>query len=170
MPEADNDEMVIRPAEPADAMAVARVHVCSWQAAYRGLLPREYLDTLRPEDRASRYDFATTDPATPYTLVAQADGEIVGFATTCAGGELCALYVAPQFWGKGFGAALISAARARLLELGFKTAHLWLLEGNQRAAHFYQRDGWKPDGQTRTDTVWGITVNEVRYERSKLTP
>ncbi len=53
--------MLLRPAEPADAMAVARVHVRSWQAAYRGLLPDAYLDGLRPEDRAARYDFATED-------------------------------------------------------------------------------------------------------------
>jgi hypothetical protein len=46
--------MLLRPAEPADAMAVARVHVRSWQAAYSTLLPAEYLDQLRPEDRAQR--------------------------------------------------------------------------------------------------------------------
>jgi GNAT superfamily N-acetyltransferase len=36
---------------------VACVHVRSWQAAYRGLLPDEYLDGLRAEDRANRYTF-----------------------------------------------------------------------------------------------------------------
>jgi hypothetical protein len=36
--------MLLRPAEPADAMAVARVHVRAWQIAYRTLLPDEYLD------------------------------------------------------------------------------------------------------------------------------
>lgn len=38
-------------------MAVARVHVRSWQVAYRGLIPDGYLDRLCPEDRAVRYDF-----------------------------------------------------------------------------------------------------------------
>ena len=36
--------MLLRPAEPADAMDVARVHVRAWQVAYRNLLPDEYLD------------------------------------------------------------------------------------------------------------------------------
>jgi hypothetical protein len=31
--------MLLRRAEPGDAMDVARVHVRSWQAGYRGLLP-----------------------------------------------------------------------------------------------------------------------------------
>ena len=51
--------MLLRPAEPVDAMAVARVHVRSWQVGYRGLLPDAYLDGLRAEERAERYDFAS---------------------------------------------------------------------------------------------------------------
>ncbi|HEY1808803.1 MAG TPA: hypothetical protein VGG42_09585 [Acidobacteriaceae bacterium] len=42
--------MNLRLAEPPDAMAAARVHVRSWQAAYRGLMPDAFLDQLRPED------------------------------------------------------------------------------------------------------------------------
>jgi hypothetical protein len=62
--------MLLRPAEPGDAIAVARVHVRSWQAAYRTLLPDDYLDQLRPKDRAGKYEFANPDPAKPYTIVA----------------------------------------------------------------------------------------------------
>lgn len=35
--------MRLRPAQPEDALAVARVHVRSWQAAYRGLLPDDHI-------------------------------------------------------------------------------------------------------------------------------
>jgi len=61
--------MLLRPAEPADAMGVARVHVRSWQAAYRGLLPDAYLDGLRAEDRAQRYRFASEDVRDPATVL-----------------------------------------------------------------------------------------------------
>ena len=47
-----------RLAVPGDEQAVAVVHVRSWQVAYRGLMPDEYLDGLRPQDRADRYTFA----------------------------------------------------------------------------------------------------------------
>jgi len=91
----------IRPAEPDDALAVARVHVRSWQVAYRTLLPDEYLDGLRPEERAGRYVFGSLDPLTPATIVASEAGAIRGFATTAPArdadvpdhGELWALYV-----------------------------------------------------------------------------
>ena len=48
--------MFLRPAEPGDASAVALVHVRAWQTRYRKLLPDEYLDGLRPEERARAPD------------------------------------------------------------------------------------------------------------------
>lgn len=154
-------------------MEVARVHVRSWQAAYRGLLPKAYLDELRAEDRAARYDFATNDPAKPYTLVGAEGTSISGFATTCPArdadlakaGELAALYVDPALWGRGFGVLLVVAARTRLVEQGFRRACLWVLEGNTRADRFYRADGWTPDGKRKSDEVWGVAVQEVRYQR-----
>ncbi len=165
--------MEIRPAVPEDALAVARVHVQSWQAAYRGLLPDEYLDALRPEDRAPHYDFTHTDPATPNTLVAVETDEVLGFATTMPSrdetlanyGELSALYVAPEHWRKGIGTMLIAAAYKHLVRRGYRDALLWILAGNTRAEHFYQMDGWRPDGVRRSETVWGVTVDELRYVR-----
>lgn len=157
---------------------MARVHVRSWQAAYRTLLPDDYLDRLRPEDRAEKYDFANLDPLKPQTIVATEAGLVHGFATTApsrdpdltAHGELYALYVDPPHWGRGLGVALVSAARVRLSELGFRNAVLWVLAGNVRAERFYQHDGWASDGLRRTDTVWGVTVDEVRYLRALETP
>ncbi len=165
--------MQLRPAQPADALAIAQVHVRSWQAAYRTLLPDDYLDQLRPEDRAPHYDFSHTDPAKPQTLVATDASSILGFATTMpardpdlAGfGELCALYVDPTHWSQGIGLALVSAARASLLQQGFRNALLWVLAGNLRADRFYQLDGWIPDGTRRTESLWNITVQEIRYQR-----
>jgi GNAT superfamily N-acetyltransferase len=165
--------MLLRAAESADTMSVAGVHVRSWQSAYRGLLPGEYLDKLRPEDRAEGYDFVTRDPQRPQTIVAVEAGSIRGFATTApsrdsdlAGyAELYALYVDPGYWGHGMGKALISAARERLVVLGFANALLWVLMGNVRADRFYRKDQWTPDGLQRKDTVWGVAVNEVRYRR-----
>src|SRR5882724_4717212 len=58
-------DVELRHAEPSDAMAVAQVHVRSWQVAYRKLMPDEYLDQLRPEDRAQEYNFGNLDPLQP---------------------------------------------------------------------------------------------------------
>ena len=154
-------------------MSVARVHVRAWQSAYRGLLPDEYLDHLRPEERAEKYDFVTRDPQKPQTIVAVVEGTICGFATTAPSrdadlaeyGELAALNIDPDYWRRGIGTALLSTARERLTGLGYENALLWVLVGNVRADHFYRKDQWAPDDLHRTDTVWGVTVNEIRYRR-----
>jgi GNAT superfamily N-acetyltransferase len=165
--------MIIRLAVSQDAQKIAEVHVRSWQAAYRGLLPAEYLDNLRPEDRASHYDFSHADQQKPRTLVAEIDGLIAAFATTRPAeeadlpgfGELCALYASPEFWNRGVGVALVRAARAQMLEQGFRSAALWLLKGNERGERFYRRDGWLPDGTNKSDRLWGVDVEDFRYVR-----
>jgi GNAT superfamily N-acetyltransferase len=164
----------VRRAEPNDAPEVARVHVRSWQVAYRGLIADDYLDSLRPEDRAARYHFGQIDANAPLTLVATSNGTIAGFATVGpardedvdGAGELLALYVDPPWWGSGIGRTLVSAARDRLVGAGHAAAVLWVLVGNERAQRFYGIDGWAPDGARRHDEVWGLLVDEVRYRRS----
>ena len=43
---------------------------------------------------------------------------------------------------------------------------LWVLVDNVRAERFYAKDGWAPDGTQRTDTVWGVQVNDQRFRRT----
>jgi GNAT superfamily N-acetyltransferase len=165
--------LIVRPASLHDAADVAGVHVRSWKSAYRGLLPAQYLDELRPEDRMARYTLGATDPGLPSTMVAVADGVICGFATIgprrdseeTDGGEVLALYVDPDAWGRGIGRRLIAEARANLSQRGFAQAVLWVLAGNNRAHRFYQADGWLPDDRRRTEEIWGVLVHESRYRR-----
>jgi GNAT superfamily N-acetyltransferase len=147
--------------------------VRSWQSAYKGLLPAEYLDSLRADERASRYDFASADPLAPHTIVADDGRAILGFATVGISpdatlrdvGELMALYVDPDAWGTGVGRALIARVRDELCRRAFKTAVLWVLDGNTRAERFYERDGWTRGDDRRRQRVWGIHVDEVAYRR-----
>ena len=140
---------------------------------YRGLLAPDYLGGLRPEDRMGHYEFGSTDPDTPATLVAVEDGVLVGFATTGPardadvpdGGEVLALYVDPEAWGLGVGRRLMAEARQRLSESGYADGVLWVLVGNDRAQRFYRADGWRPDGQHRSEEVWKVVVDEIRYTR-----
>lgn len=151
---------------------MAGVHVCSWQVAYRGLLPDEYLDGLRAEDRAARYSFDLVGPDRPATTVALEGDEICGFATTGPArggartiGEVYAINVDPKAWGRGVGRVLMANARSRLSGLGFTEALLWVLVGNDRAERFYRAGGWLPDGRRREEDVWGIRVREICYRR-----
>src|ERR1700742_470454 len=93
----------VREATATDKMAVARVHVRSWQQGYRDLIAQDFLDALRPEDMATRYAFEGMDPGGPYTLVATDCDAIRGHITIgrsrdnhlIDSGEVWALYVDP---------------------------------------------------------------------------
>jgi GNAT superfamily N-acetyltransferase len=162
-------------ASEGNELEVATVHVRSWQAAYRGLLPDDLLDHLRPEHRAGRYTFSRTSPDDPRTLLAVWDGSLCGFATIGPGrdsdltrsiAELMALYLDPAWWGKKVGKALIGEARAQMGDLGYQESVLWVLAGNVRARRFYEQDGWSWDG-CESDFVWeGFAAPQVRYRRS----
>ena len=162
--------IVLRAAIPSDALAVARIHVRSWQRGYRGLLPDTYLDGLVPEERAVRYTFGNFSAHHPATMVATEGDVIRGFVTTgpspdAGVGEMLALHVDPAHWRSGIGRVLLAAARERLVRHGFSSAVLWALDGNQRADRFYRADGWQPDGRASAQEVCGLMVNESRYAR-----
>ena len=164
--------MEFRDATPADALAVARVHVRSWQVAYRGLIADDFLDALRPEDRAARYDFSGR-PEAPRTILAVADGELWGFATTGPSrdedsrglGELYALYVDPPRWGTGTGRLLLAEARRNLVAADYEEAILWVLRGNELAERVYRADGWHRDGGERVEQPYGIVSTVFRFRR-----
>jgi ribosomal protein S18 acetylase RimI-like enzyme len=163
----------VREAKPQDAADVAGVHVRSWQVAYRGLFPDDYLDGLRAEDRMARYTFGDVRPDGPTTVVAVVDAAICGFVTTGPSrdedatdtGEVYALYVDPQYWGRGIGRSLIVEARTQLSSQGLAKAVLWVLTGNERAQRFYRADGWRSDGRRRQEYVWGMLADEVGFHR-----
>jgi GNAT superfamily N-acetyltransferase len=164
----------IRPATPDDALAVARVHVRTWQAAYRGLIAQAYLDSLKPEVWAAKYGFQRTGPELPTTLVAVHDETVCGMVMFGPyrgeelpnTGELLALYVDPDYWHAGLGRLLIVAARDGLRREGFAEAALWVLDGNVRARKFYECDGWTLDGGRQTKSIAGAQLDEVRYRRT----
>lgn len=161
----------VRRAIPADAHDAARVHIRSWQWAYRGLLAQDYLDGLDPATWAARYTFGRKGIGLPSTQVALDGATVCGLVTTglCRDddlsnfGELMAIYVDPAHLRRGIGRLLMAAARTRLRRVGVTAAALWVLDGNAHARRFYERDGWRCDGTHRSSTYGNVPVDEVRY-------
>lgn len=170
---------LIRRAVLADAVAIGLVHVRSWQSAYRGKIPQDYLDGLDPARRAQawRQIMEEVGPSRGGVLVAVDEGGgITGFvnfgpsrdrdADPRVTGEVFAIYVAPDAWGTGAGRALMGSAVAGLARLGYADATLWVLDANERARRFYALAGWKADGAAKTDASRGFAITEVRYRRT----
>lgn len=184
----------VRRARRDDCAAIAAVQVAGWRAAYRGLIPDAYLDGLEVDEQARKWAGILTEPPpgrrpAARLLVSQdaqdtqdtenaedVGGTISGFVafgpplgseqTRLTEGQLYAIYAHPQRWGLGVGHALIEAATVGLRGMGARTAHLWVLEGNERAEHFYLRHGWVLDGGRRDEEFGAVVVHLVRYRCS----
>jgi GNAT superfamily N-acetyltransferase len=168
----------LREARRGDESAVADIHVRAWQEAYRGLIPDEFLDELDPEDRARTYTFESPERDAPTTQLAVQEGEdcgevILGFVTFCRSrdadapddGEIVALYVDPDRYEGGVGRMLMAEARRRLWEAGFAEALLWVLDGNDRAARFYEGEDWTRDGAKRVEEPYDVVSEVSRFRR-----
>ena len=150
----------------------------SWPAAYRGLMPQEYLDALDPADRLPRWQQLLTDPdpAGNEVLVADDGAGVSGFASfgptrdadedASRTGEVRAIYLAPGAMGQGLGRRLLTASVGRLARAGFEQVTLWVLDTNARARRFYEIAGFRPDGAVQADDRTGFRLDEVRYRRS----
>jgi GNAT superfamily N-acetyltransferase len=80
--------------------------------------------------------------------VALIDGEERGF-TIAGHGRLERLYVRPGAWGTGVAQDLHTAAIEALRDQGAASASLWCLVENPRARRFYERQGWRLNGEER---------------------
>jgi ribosomal protein S18 acetylase RimI-like enzyme len=169
----------LRNATPDDAIAIATVHVASWQVAYRGLLPDEILDGLSVPDRARIWAErlgGATPPRSKTLLVADRTG-VLGFAASGpaldvdddpTAGELYAIYLDPRAWGRGHGARLHAGVLEHLRRAGFTHACLWVLDSNERAQRFYRRQGWAETGESKVDRDLGgdVALHERRLRRA----
>lgn len=172
---------VVRPARLEDATVLAQVHVAAWRAAYRGVMPDAFLDGLDVGRWAERWRqtlAGTRAPEhTPETvLVVELEGgPPAGFAMTGrerapsssseARGELWAINITPEAWGRGLGRLLLTAAERTLADAGHREAMLWVVAANERARRFYDQAGWHADGAEKRDTGLGFEIHEVRYAR-----
>ncbi|MEU9339409.1 GNAT family N-acetyltransferase [Streptomyces sp. NPDC048290] len=160
-----------------DCDRVAEIRTEGWRSAYRGLMPQPYLDGLSATEDAERQRARLTGPpATVVDLVAERDGEVLGWAchgpyradtgTPSADAELYTLYVDPTRQGEGVGQALLRESLRRCVATGHPRMLLWVVEGNTRARHFYERAGFTPDGTREPYEVAGSQVPELRYTRT----
>lgn len=167
---------LIRQAVPDDAPAIARVHIASWQAAYRGQLPDQFLDSLSAELERRSVFWRTHIAAPPSpqheVWVASVESGVEGFVamgparqSTADTGEVYAIYISPERWNQGLGHSLMAHATDHLAAF-YPAAILWVLESNMRARRFYEKAEWLADGETKLENLPdGIELREVRYQK-----
>lgn len=164
----------VRPASPGDAPAIAAVQGAVWSQVYAGVLPAEVLAGAAGPDALAAWERAVALPPSSRhaVLVADAGGEVVGFAAVAPSEdlspgevELQALCVAPDRAGAGHGSRLVNAVADVLSGLGVTVVRVWVSPYEQVLRRFLEKAGWAEDGARRQLDLHGdgsVVVDQVR--------
>jgi len=161
----------LRLATPRDALKIADLQIAAWRAAFLPLLPDGF--QIPPREQFLIMGQRTLAEPEVERTVATAD-RVVGFLShgpsrdegaPARVGEVRALFVHPEAWRHGVGAALVANALERLRGEGFREATLWSFRDNQRANAFYERQGFEPDGASQAREAFAGTV-EIRLRQA----
>ena len=132
--------MTPRPAVPSDIGPLTRLWFDGWREAHLEHVPAELTAKRTLESFHNR-------------LLGFGDGLRVAGPTSAPLGfcairedELDQLFIAPEARGSGLAATLLEDGEARLAARGIVRAHLLCVIQNERAAKFYERQGWQNMG------------------------
>ena len=143
----------------------AFVHFKSWQEAYSGIVRQAYLDE-RTIEKCEELALNAKDN----TIIAKDGERVIGFVQYGEynyedledAGEIIALYVLADYYGKGIGYRLMQEAMKYLNQ--YSQTAVFVIKGNQRAIDFYIRYGFTFDGQEGMTQV-GVTVARMVLQR-----
>lgn len=152
--------MTIRPGRAEDIDAIVRVFRACWLESYRDLLSEDVRNAMNVEKARDLWLPALTSKSDRETLVACIEENPIGMARIGRDpdfpdrGHLFSLYIEPEYAGRGFGKALLTAALSRLSECGSTEISLWVFKTNLGALGLYKKMGFEPTGRERIDARW----------------
>jgi GNAT superfamily N-acetyltransferase len=166
----DVERFAIRTAVPGDAEEIARAHVASWRASYRGILPDEVLDGLDVGQRTSSRRSILRDQTSLHLVAYEVSrGDIVGFCDAgprrrdvAYAGEIYAIYLEHRAKRFGLGRAMFEQSIDWLAMHGMRSLVVWVLEQNHHARRFYEAMGGHAALRFRS-SVGRFPVWEVGY-------
>jgi len=162
-------DLIIRKANPDDALGINIVQAFVWKTTYRGLIPEDKIENkiIAIKDKYQKWKetikMSLIDSSTSGYYVATIDNTIIGFITyfeakdeEYAGyGEIGAFYILKSFQGLGIGKKLFLKAFEDLSKKGFKKVIIKCVKDNP-SVEIYEHLGGKI-----IDTISKDGVNEV---------
>jgi GNAT superfamily N-acetyltransferase len=160
-----------RVAEPSDARVIAEAVVAGFEG-YREFAP----DGWEPPavDGEVKRTQRLLQEADLWCVLAEREGRVVGHSgfqpartaiEAADSGDLAhlrTLFVDPEWWGSGLAAELHSRALEEAGGRGYRAIRLFTPAGQARARRFYEREGWRQDGEPRESSVGLLTVEYRR--------
>jgi ribosomal protein S18 acetylase RimI-like enzyme len=155
--------MDVRAAVAAELDVLAQIWHDAWHEAHAHLVPAELTRLRTLENFRERLNAAL-----PQVRVVGPSGEPFGFCIV-KGDELDHLFVSTKARGSGAATVLVADAEARMAQSGVKVAWLACAIGNERAARFYEKCGWRRTGtivHLAKTSQGDFPLEAWRYEKS----
>jgi L-amino acid N-acyltransferase YncA len=163
----------IRSATKNDAHQIAYVHIVSWQATYRGLIPDNILDNLSLNQREQEWQERLQIGVRVWII--EQDQQTIGFARLCPSRdknndpqnvvEISAIYLLPDYWRQGLGHQLCDRLFDESIKMNFKEMTTWVLESNLPARRFYEAVGFQGTGDVGVEHFGNEVLNIVKYRK-----
>ena len=170
--------MEILQATSQDGAKISRIFAASWKKGYKGLVAQDYLDGLRPDHWTAFLEEAL-ESGKLWALLALEGERPAGALAYGAyrpptgsqgggipgGGYIQALYVHPDYMGRGCGTALLQAGEAALAAQGYGCCFLYVLDTNAAARRFYEKQGYAWDGYALSCKAGEQPLVDLRYRK-----
>lgn len=161
---------VIREASEQDAPAISRIYAASWKAAYRGMVPQQFLDELSDDFWTNKFStwLGSSTLRAGILQVDEVPAGCVAFGESRdeklpEWGEIVSIYLHPDFFRKGLGTKLLGYAANELKAAGYPACFLWVLRENRNAQNFYEKNGFVGNGDICHSEIMGTLMTDIRY-------
>lgn len=130
------------------------IHSVAWHATYKNIASEDFLSQFTPQNRAAVFKKAIKNPNERF-YIAKLNNKPIGILILDCHpkdedeyvGEVKALYLLPDYQGKGYGTEMMNFAIGDFTSLKKTKVILWVLEKNLKARHFYEKYGFRFDGR-----------------------
>ena len=140
----------IRPAVAADMAAVADLWHQGWHDGHAGYVP----DGLTAARTLPAFHERTPARVADTTVAVSEDGGLLGFVMV-VGDEVEQVFVGAAARESGLADVLLAEAERQVAAGGHEVAWLAVVAGNARARRFYERCGWRDEGDLPYEVTAG---------------
>jgi ribosomal protein S18 acetylase RimI-like enzyme len=158
--------MDVREATHEDIDDIRRVAERSWEVDYPSILTRETAEEVVSEWYDPDVLAGAIAEGRTELLVAERDGEVVGFAhatwnATEGEGYILRLYVHPDHRSRGIGGELLERTRKAISGYDLDRIHAMVLAENDPGNAFYERFGFERADESETQ------IGEESYQENR---
>jgi GNAT superfamily N-acetyltransferase len=164
--------VIVRPARPDEAEALARLATVTLRAAFERDIPAVHLEPYLASSFTAANAVAELSDPRVRLLVAEDAGELGGYAKLQLGPapdavhavspiELVRMYLLPAWYGRGAGNELMTRSLGEARSLACDALWLKVWDRNERARRFYARWDLREIGTTSLALVPGVAESTL---------